>query len=474
MRFFQRGKLKQFEARVYSGLLLLLCGFIPILAGAFYVLHDLVREEREFVEQRTHETILTEHLNTSYERTLSLIPVYVLTSRRDILDQLRATRTNMLRTLGELEVFAESDDDKRALQEIREANAKLTEISKSGIEMRIAGASSESVNDYFRWRASDYVVQLQKLLANFTRQQSIELEQARVALATTANEAVLGLGIVSALTLIFLGGVTSMIVREMRRKRSADREVAALLQRERQISTLRKENVDVVSHDLKNPIAALKLRIQLLARRSGATNPAIERDLKLAMRSVNSMESLVRDLLDHAKMDSGKLLLSPRACTAAELLGNAMARLELLAQEKGVQISLFEEPGFPTVNCDPGRIGQVLENLLGNALKFTPRGGTIRLSATYQARQWMVSVADSGPGIPAAKLEQVFERFWQDSATAKKGNGLGLAIARGIVESSGGRIWAESRAGQGAEFFFTLPLEARPTLESSVEAMPTF
>lgn len=473
MSFFHAKGPRGFEGRVYSGLLLLLCGFIPILSGSFYVLHDLVREEREFVEHRTHETILTERLNINYERTLSLVPVYMLTGRHEILGNLDIARTKMLGVLTELESIVDNDEEKKALAQIRDVNAKLTQISQSAIDMRRAGTSREKVNAFFRQRAADYSVQLPELLSQFTRRQGAELERARIALATTADEAVIGLAIVSALTLLFLGGVMSLIVRELRRKRRADREIAELLRREREISLLRKENVDVVSHDLKNPIAALKLRMQLLARRSGESNPALERDLRLAMQSVNSMESLVRDLLDHAKMDSGKLILSPRACTANELLSAALSRLEPLAQDKGVHLSHYEEPGFPTVECDPGRIGQVLENLLGNALKFTPRGGSIRLSATFQARQWMVSVADSGPGIPADKLPHVFERFWQDSATAKKGNGLGLAIARGIVESSGGRIWAESRPGQGTEFFFTLPLEASPAPEFAMAAAQT-
>ncbi|MGZ3649814.1 MAG: sensor histidine kinase [Bdellovibrionota bacterium] len=459
MRPFWKNGNWEFETRVYLGLLLLLCGFIPILGGAFYTLHDLVREEREFVELRTHETILTERLNLAFERQLSLVPVFVLTARGEVLDDLHVARTNMHRTLTELEGLADSPEERGAIGEIRKSEADLYAVAQEGIARRQRGQSSSTVNEYFRSRADELTLLLQDKLAQFTRHQGAELERARGALATTANEAVVGLAIVSIFTLLFLGAVTALIVRELRRKAGEDRELEELLRREREISLLRKENVDVVSHDLKNPIAALKLRMQILARH-GRENGNIERDLRQALTSVNSMESLVRDLLDHAKMEAGRLALSKRTVSVPELVEGALSRLEPLAAEKEIKLSLFEEPGFPDVECDPGRITQVLDNLLGNALKFTPRGGTIRLSATYQSRQWMISVSDSGPGIREDQLPHVFERFWQDSQTSMKGNGLGLAIAKGIVESHGGRIWVESHPGQGAEFFFTLPLHA--------------
>jgi signal transduction histidine kinase len=462
MALFQPSRLREFEGRMFSGLLLLLLGFVPVLSGAFYILHDLVREEREFVEHRTREIILTERLNVNYERTLSLVPVYVLTRRSEILDQLRTARASILSNIAELDGMATEAEEHSALSAIRDLNARMSEIAERGIEMRLAGASSEKVNDFFRWRASDYTLQLQDRLGKFTHRQGVELEKARVALADTAKEAVVGLAIVSVLTLLFLGVVTTLLIRELRRKRRLDKEQGRLLMREREISLLRKENVDVVSHDLKNPIAALKLRIQLIGRRGPGED--LNKDVKLALQSVNSMETLVRDLLDHAKIDAGHLALAPRACTVAELIDAAVARVEPLAQDKGVILSSYEEPGFPTVDCDPARIAQVLDNLIGNALKFTPRGGSIRVSASFQSRQWMISVADTGPGIPAEHLPRVFERFWQETATAKKGNGLGLAIAKGIIESHGGRIWAESRPGQGAEFFFTMPFEARAPL----------
>src|SRR5262249_40291142 len=113
---------------------------------------------------------------------------------------------------------------------------------------------------------------------------------------------------------------------------------------------------------------------------------------------------------------------------------------------------------LPSVAIDAHRIGQVVSNLISNAIKFTPQEGTIRVAARQRDHKIVVSVADTGPGIPQEHLSKVFDRFWRTPGTKQKGSGLGLSIAKGIIEAHGGTIWAESQLGKGSSFFFTLPL----------------
>jgi signal transduction histidine kinase len=450
---------RRFERRIYVGLFLLLCAFVPVLLASYSSFRELVREEREYVDLRAHQAVLTERLNTQFERQLSLVPVFVLTGDRRILPVLESERAALLATLGTLIQLADTAEERSDLGAIKAAEAKQNDLAVLGIRMREQGQPVAAVNHYFRNSTGPGTDSLRTALAGYTEFKHQQHRAARAALEHSAAKTETALMVVTAFTLLFLCLVCYLMVRELRRKARADRELALTIDRERALSRRRKDTVDIVSHDLRNPIAALKLRMQLLARRGDA---AVKRDVDASLLTVNAMESLVRDLLDHTKIEAGKLPLDRRTCDAQTLLDGVAARLAPLAEERGVDLTFQLEPGFPALDCDPARIGQVLDNLVGNALKFTPAGGTVRVSTAHQSRQVMFAVSDSGPGIAPENLPRVFDRFWQEPGTRAKGNGLGLAIAKGVVEAHGGRIWVESRAGHGAEFFFTVPLMPAP------------
>src|SRR5262249_42956733 len=133
-------------------------------------------------------------------------------------------------------------------------------------------------------------------------------------------------------------------------------------------------------------------------------------------------------------------------------------RIRPQAEGKGQRLEIDLLTSLPDVSVDARRIGQVVSNLVRNAIKFTPQDGTIRLSASQQGRQILVCVADTGPGIPQEHLAKIFDGFWRVPGPQKQGTGLGLSIAKGIVEAHGGKIWAESELGKGSSIFFILPL----------------
>jgi signal transduction histidine kinase len=169
------------------------------------------------------------------------------------------------------------------------------------------------------------------------------------------------------------------------------------------------------------------------------------------------MQDLITRLLDAARLDAGQpLVMDPRPEPLEALTAEALALVEPLAASKGVRLEHAVPPGLE-VCCDRPRVLQVLANLLGNALKFTPAGGTVTLSATPDADFMRVCVRDTGPGIPRAQQAHLFERHWQARDTAHQGSGLGLYIACGIVTAHGGRIWVDSDEGHGTTFTFTLP-----------------
>jgi signal transduction histidine kinase len=218
------------------------------------------------------------------------------------------------------------------------------------------------------------------------------------------------------------------------------------------------EVLAIVSHDLRTPLNTISLGTSLLA---DASQPEESRTqvLEIIKRAADRMERLIRDLQEVGRLQSGRTLrVEPRRIELSALLREACEALHIQsrAKEQEVACDLPEPPLF--VRADPDRVCQVLGNLIGNAIKFTPRGGRIDLAAWREGRWVQVCVTDQGPGIPEADLPRVFEPYWQAESTARLGAGIGLKIAKGLVEAHGGRIRVESKLGVGTTFSFTLPV----------------
>jgi signal transduction histidine kinase len=221
------------------------------------------------------------------------------------------------------------------------------------------------------------------------------------------------------------------------------------------------EMVGVVSHDLRNPVAAIKMLSRALLDTHVRGSIDTEQNLALIAEAADQMDTLIRDLLDVNSLDAGKLRIATEPIEPSALLTEALRTLQPLVREKEIALDVQIEVGLPRVLADTERIQQVLSNLVGNAIKFTPKGGKIVIAARSDDHHVTVSVADSGSGIREEHLPKVFDRYWQSTRTNRQGAGLGLAIAKGIVEGHGGKIWIESRAGEGTIAQFTLPIVDR-------------
>jgi CheY-like chemotaxis protein len=218
----------------------------------------------------------------------------------------------------------------------------------------------------------------------------------------------------------------------------------------------------IVSHDLRNPLTTILMTTDLLL--SAVPNDRRRRDRKHAetlRRSAVRMDRLVRDLLDFASVENGRLVIDRKPHGARELAQEAVDAQERQASAKALRLTLLAPPDDVQILCDRERIQQVFANLLGNALKFTPHGGSITISVEPREQEVIFTVADTGPGVARQELPHIFERFWQARGTARLGTGLGLSIAKGFVESHGGRIWVQSEVGVGTTFTFTCPIAPR-------------
>jgi signal transduction histidine kinase len=191
---------------------------------------------------------------------------------------------------------------------------------------------------------------------------------------------------------------------------------------------------------------------------------AERRDQLLAVmqRATQRMNRLVEDLLEVVRQESGKMTLVLEEASVTHILEQTVEMCGTAATEHDISLEVHEAPQDLLVIADEERIMQVMGNLVGNALKFVPRGGSIVLECKRKGDEAVFAVIDSGPGIAPEDLEHLFEKFWQRRRADHRGVGLGLTIARGIVEAHGGRIWAESTVGSGSTFYFTLPAVKQP------------
>jgi len=220
----------------------------------------------------------------------------------------------------------------------------------------------------------------------------------------------------------------------------------------------RDEMLGVVSHDLRNPVAAVKMLSRTLLGAPENDGTQAHESIGLIFQAAEQMDALIRDLLDVNRLDAGNLAISAAPVEPSALLTDSLQTLRPLVEEKGIDLDLQIETALPKVAADRDRIQQTLSNLVGNAIKFSPAGSKIVVVARSNSEGVVFSVLDSGLGIAPEHLPRVFDRYWQSSRTDRQGAGLGLAIAKGIVEAHGGRIWIESRPGEGTTASFTLPL----------------
>jgi signal transduction histidine kinase len=220
----------------------------------------------------------------------------------------------------------------------------------------------------------------------------------------------------------------------------------------------------MVAHDLRGPLGALKLSIESLNRSlaSGPERPefaeSVRRHVAFAHRTIDRMTRMVGDLLESVRIESTGLRLEMAVHSLTDVIAQAIELLAPLAEEKHVTLDVVERARDSAIRCDRDRILQVLSNLLGNAVKFTPEGGQVRVEATWLKEEVVVCVHDSGPGIAAEQHPYIFDKYWQaDPEAGRKGFGLGLSIAQEIVVAHGGRMWVESQLGEGSRFFFSIP-----------------
>ncbi|MGB9880297.1 MAG: sensor histidine kinase, partial [Anaerolineae bacterium] len=229
----------------------------------------------------------------------------------------------------------------------------------------------------------------------------------------------------------------------------------------KELDRMKSDFISTVSHELRSPLHSISGYVQLLLDGKAPDKATQQECLEIVYRQTQHLTNLINDLLDASRMESASLVLQKEPVQMYLAVQEVLADLQPLAEQAQITLTNHLTPDLPVVFGDKERLKQVVRNLVHNAIKFTPKGGHVTISATVEPGRIVVSVQDDGIGIPAEALPRLFERFYQvDSSSTRRagGTGLGLYICKQIVTAHGGEIWVKSQVGKGSTFSFTLPL----------------
>jgi signal transduction histidine kinase len=391
-------------------------------------------------------TLLAEK-RSALERSVSSHAAYLLSGNRLFIDQendWRARETAATRQLSVLIAqLGEGPRDEWALLKQREAEA-----DRLGAVLR-----DRETTQAERYRYLPEVDASMDSVLSAMQQLDDELAD-EIDARTDRLQVLQGRSGLVNLALALLGVAAVLSVAALTRRAHQARRVAEAAVRTRD------DVVSVVSHDLRNPLHTINMATSLLMEAAPGDAPRAgeRKQLEIIGRAVDSMDRLIQDLLDIARVESGRLTVERVPTRVPPLIHEAAGMLRPVAERQGQRLECRVEEGLPSVLADRERLLQVFSNLVGNAVKFTPPGGTITMAAERDDPLGVrFRVSDTGSGIPAEHIPHLFDRFWQARSSDRRGIGLGLPIVKGLVEAHGGRITVESTVGAGSTFSFTIP-----------------
>jgi signal transduction histidine kinase len=444
----------KFERGLPLALFALLLGLVTLVFYAYTSLVSLNGQRIQVNEVDVQSLAIASELQYLQAEEGRLVLLLVLTGRPELRDRIRKSREDFVALTRRLEQVDPHPSTVERMRAVRKLKSDLVSHSQRYLHARAAGASRETTLRTLEMQGMPVATRLRTALADLFRHELRHFTVAKERVDTSADLLIRRLVLLSILTGAGFIFIIALLMRLALSKRMHDLYRERIHEEVQRTAEARKEALEVVSHDLKNPLSAVELNLQLVQRKEHGTSAPVS----TALHAIQTMKELIQSLLDQARREAGTLELDLKPGSLLDLCHEAREVLEPLARQKRIQIEIHVRGEIPIVPFDHRRIGQVVSNILGNAIKFSPEGGSIAVRLAADDRFVRVSVSDSGKGIPKEELPRVFERFWQASATRAQGTGLGMAIAKGAIDAHGGRIWVESEPGKGATFHFVIPI----------------
>jgi signal transduction histidine kinase len=401
---------------------------------------------------REYGLTLAERLSWSGELIVSSGRGYLISGQPEMLERLHQAESTFDGSVRELRNEPLTPREKELVGEVERSVATFRRIQQDILAAR-ANVDPEILIRRFELELLPLRRELEGLRDRLVDANNVELERLyRQSEIDRRHEAIGLYGFLAVLVFMSVG-ITWFFVKKLTQ---AYRTEGEALDAARKALAARDELMGMVAHDLRNPLGAIAMKAALLRR---TAESAKTRERAESIENVTRrMEYLIKSMLDVTTMEAGRFSVTPTRCDVESLLHETVEMFENLAASKQIRFEQIEEEPGLAVHAERERVLQVLSNLLGNALKFTPPGGKVVLVVARQDDAVRFTVSDTGPGIPAHGLPHIFERFWKAETRGKTGTGLGLFIAKRIVEAHSGQIWAESAPGGGASLSFTLPI----------------
>ena len=461
--------------------------FLVILVSVYAILrlHQLNSGTRHILDVDNRILDCQEKLADSVLSQLRYEKKYILTKDTLLYKQFLAAKGDFTKFLSELFLLVDTPEKKDSLSKVKFHYQRFQSLIDREIE-HVQGSQSYSK----RWseqeieKASDGILEELKKLEAYARR---DIQQ-RMKMLGESSASARKLVITMSAIAIVLVVVTSFLI-----TRRITRPLAILMEKTKEISKgvfddhldipsppeiseltrafnsmcdklkavdkMKSDFYSSMSHELRTPLTSIKEGISLLRDGAGGAIPDKQKRL-LAILSEESKRliDLVSSLLDLSKMEAGMMTYIYEPGSLAPLIERATTEMTPLIEAGKITLEKEIDEKLPVIKIDRERILQVLRNLIGNSVKFTPEGGRVRVVARLVNREVEVSVSDTGPGIKRENLTTIFEKFHQASSNHIKGTGLGLAIVKHVIAAHGGRVWAESKPGEGSSFVFVLPV----------------
>lgn len=444
----------KFETKIKAGYALLLAVLASAMGYTINRLSSVAEEQVTSLRDAEEKVTLVERLRWSSELVVSTGRAYLISGELALLRDVQDARNRLGENVDELRERSLSHTGQVLFKQTQEAADRFMEVQEELITARRESADPRSLVRRFDVELFPLSITLDNALTRLVDHKEAQLVEQYDA-AEADRERLAG-GLYALLGIVALAGIgvasifTSLLGASYRQEKESVKVARSAV-------AARDEIMGIVAHDLRNPLNAITMRATMLRYQSESekTREHAASIENVAMR----MEYLIKTMLDVVTMEAGRFSLIRAHCDVDELVREAIDLFEPLAASKRVHLeSRIAQHGLVT-HADRERILQVLSNLIGNALKFTPRDGQVTVTVERHGGDVRIGVLDTGPGIPPEHVPHLFDRFWKHDTPGIKGTGLGLFIAKGIVDAHGGRMWVENQPGQGTHFYFTLELQ---------------
>ena len=441
-----------FRTKLFAGFAAVIVVLALGMAFAIHRIRQVSRAQFERLQGSTQEIAIAERLRWSGELIVSTGRGYLIADGGELHGEIDMATATFARDLQALRATVPSAESRRLAAVAEETAARFIAVQQQLVAAKQAGAPRAELEDRFLSELAPLREELGDALDALVHNEDAEIrrdyETARAQRGALAAELYTMLAVLVLASLGLALAFANQATHAYRVEREAKDAARAAL-------AARDEVMGIVAHDLRNPLAAITMKASVL---HGTAPTSDLRDRAGSIENVTMrMEYLIRTMLDVVHAESGSFVLAAAPCPVRPILDESAALFGDLADVKHVALAA-EAPPELTIRADRDRVVQVLSVLVGNALRLTPQHGRVRLSARVDGDHARFDVTDTGPGIAPEDVPHVFERFWTGVAPGYKGMGLGLYIAKHLIEAQGGRIWVESDRDRGTTYSFTLPL----------------